>query len=75
MNTFRTGGQAGRPAGLPAGMPARPAAYLVVGVAGLALCLTLVFLGMRAVMDIGGACADGGPYVSRQSCPGACRWR
>ena len=40
-----------------------------VGVGGLALCITLVFLGMRAVMDIGGACADGGPYVSAQSCP------
>ena len=24
---------------------------------------------MRAVMDVGGACADGGPYVSAQSCP------
>jgi hypothetical protein len=40
-----------------------------VGIAGLAFCLTLLFLGMRSVMDIGGACADGGPYVSRQSCP------
>ena len=40
-----------------------------VGVGGLALCITLVFLGMRAVMDVGGACADGGPYVSAQSCP------
>jgi hypothetical protein len=43
--------------------------YLLGGVAGLALCLTLLFLGMRSVMDVGGACADGGPYVSRQSCP------
>jgi hypothetical protein len=24
---------------------------------------------MRAVMDVGGACADGGPYVSARSCP------
>jgi hypothetical protein len=40
-----------------------------VGVGGIALCITLVFLGMRAVMDIGGACADGGPYVPVQSCP------
>ncbi|HEY3333858.1 MAG TPA: SHOCT domain-containing protein [Candidatus Limnocylindrales bacterium] len=44
-------------------------AKLAVGIAGLALCLTLVFLGMRAVMDVGGACADGGPYVSAQRCP------
>jgi hypothetical protein len=43
--------------------------YLLVVVAGLALCLTLLFLGMRAVMDVGGACADGGPYVSAQPCP------
>lgn len=42
---------------------------LCVGVGGLLLCVTLVFLAMRAVMDIGGACADGGPYVSAQSCP------
>src|SRR3954468_11412113 len=42
---------------------------LAGGVAGLAMSITLVFLGMRAVMDIGGACADGGPYVSAQSCP------
>jgi hypothetical protein len=40
-----------------------------VGIGGLALCITLAFLGMRAVMDVGGACADGGPYVSAQSCP------
>ena len=44
-------------------------AKLSVGIGGLALCLTLVYLGMRAVMDVGGACADGGPYVSAQSCP------
>jgi hypothetical protein len=31
--------------------------------------ITLLFLGMRAVMDVGGACADGGPYVSAQPCP------
>ena len=47
----------------------RPLLLLLIGIAGLAMCLTLLFLSMRAVMDIGGACADGGPYVSRQSCP------
>lgn len=31
--------------------------------------LTWTFLGMRAVMDVGSTCADGGPYVSRQACP------
>jgi hypothetical protein len=44
-------------------------AKAAIGFAGLALCVTLVFLGMRAVMDIGGACADGGPYVPVQPCP------
>ena len=36
---------------------------------GLAACVTFVWLGMRAVMDIGGACADGGPFVPVQPCP------
>jgi hypothetical protein len=47
----------------------RDVVVLAVGVAGLALCLTLIYLGMRAVMDIGGTCADGGPYVSANPCP------
>ncbi len=41
----------------------------MAGWLGLAACLTMVFLAMRAVMDVGGSCADGGPYVSAQSCP------
>lgn len=44
-------------------------AWLLVSAAGLAACITLLFLGMRAVMDIGGACASGGPYVSVRPCP------
>lgn len=40
-----------------------------IGVAGLAACLTVVFLAMRAVMDIGDFCAEGGPYEIRQHCP------
>jgi len=40
-----------------------------VGVAGLAMCLTFVFLAMRAVMDVGGFCAEGGPYVIETHCP------
>lgn len=51
------------------GASPRAVALTMVGWLGLAACLTLVFLGMRAVMDVGGACADGGPYVSAQSCP------
>ncbi len=41
----------------------------LVGVAGLATSITVLFLGMRAVLDIGGACASGGPYVPVQPCP------
>jgi hypothetical protein len=40
-----------------------------IGVAGLAMCLTLVFMSMRAVMDVGGFCAEGGPYVVETHCP------
>lgn len=31
--------------------------------------LTLLYLGMRSVMDIGGACASGGPFVPIRPCP------
>src|SRR5574338_465926 len=48
----------------------RVAAYLL-GVAVLAASITLLFLSMRAVLDIGGACASGGPYVPRVECPDA----
>ena len=47
----------------------RDVLLLLVAVAGLTACITLIYLGMRAVMDVGGACADGGPYVSAQPCP------
>jgi Short C-terminal domain len=47
----------------------RSIAGYLAGVALGSMCLTLVFLGMRTVMDVGGACADGGPYVSAQPCP------
>ena len=41
----------------------------LVGVAGLATALTILWLGMRAVMDVGGYCAEGGPYVIDVNCP------
>jgi hypothetical protein len=44
-------------------------AGLLAGVAVGTASITLLFLGMRAVMAIGGACADGGPYVSARPCP------
>ena len=56
-------GEAGvRPSG-------RAVAATVVGVLVLGVTITWTFFSMRAVMDVGGACADGGPYVSAQPCP------
>ncbi len=43
---------------------------LVASVLLLGVTLAWAFLSMRVVMDVGGSCADGGPYVSAQSCPG-----
>jgi len=47
----------------------RDVLLVLVGVFGLSASITLIWLGMRAVMDIGGACADGGPFVPVQPCP------
>jgi len=48
----------------------RVAVYLI-GVAGLAFCITLLWFGMRAVLDVGGYCASGGPYEIAVECPDA----
>ena len=45
------------------------ALWLAIGAAGAACGVTLLFLGMRAVMDVGGYCASGGPYVIATPCP------
>jgi hypothetical protein len=42
---------------------------VTLSLAGLACSLTLVFLSMRSVMNVGGFCAEGGPYQIRQHCP------
>lgn len=57
------------PDGEPSPHVARKLVCTVIGVLLFAASLTVLFLGMRAVMDIGGACASGGPYVPRQECP------
>ncbi len=41
----------------------------VVSLALLVACLTVLFLSMRTVMDLGGYCASGGPYAIRVQCP------
>ena len=44
-------------------------AGFLVGMAGVAGSITVVFLGMRSVLDVGGQCASGGPYVIAVPCP------
>ena len=40
-----------------------------VTLAVLTCALTLLYLGMRSVMSIGGSCAEGGPFVPVRPCP------
>ncbi len=47
----------------------RRVVMMFAGLVIVACGLTLVFLSMRSVMDIGGTCASGGPYVIAQECP------
>lgn len=42
---------------------------LVVTTALVGVMLAWLYFGMRAIMDIGGACATGGPYVPAVECP------
>ena len=42
---------------------------MFLSLAALSAALTVLFLAMRSVMEIGGVCAEGGPYVPRQPCP------
>jgi hypothetical protein len=41
----------------------------LVGIAGIAFSLTLLYRGMRSVQSIGGFCASGGPYQIAHQCP------
>ncbi len=50
--------------------PPRRLAALFTCVVVVALGITWIYVGMRSVMDIGGSCAEGGPYVVAQPCPG-----
>lgn len=47
----------------------RPTITISLSLAGIACGLTLLYLGMRSVMDVGGFCAEGGPFVIEQRCP------
>jgi hypothetical protein len=46
----------------------------LIGVAGVVMCLTVLYYCMRAVMDIGGTCASGGPYEIARPCPSGVGW-
>ena len=50
------------------------ATLLTVGTLGFAFFLTLLFHSMRSVMDVGGFCAEGGPYEIRTTCPEGVAW-
>ena len=58
-------------AGLPEGTSRSTKGYVATAacVVVLAVTLTWSFYSMLAVMNVGGSCADGGPYVSAQPCP------
>jgi hypothetical protein len=45
-----------------------------LGLAGSACAITLLFLAMRSVMEIGGSCASGGPYEVANPCPKGVGW-
>jgi hypothetical protein len=51
--------------------PPRPLAALLVflSLAGVACALTLLYRGMRLVMEIGGSCGGAAPYVIATPCP------
>jgi hypothetical protein len=40
-----------------------------LGLLGFCFSLTILFLSMRAVMNVGGSCAEGGPYQIQVHCP------
>jgi hypothetical protein len=55
--------------GLRTGVVVRKLTFTAVGVFLFAVGLTILFQGMRSVMEIGGYYASGGPYEIRQECP------
>jgi hypothetical protein len=59
---------------VPAGRVIWKTALLTLGTVGFVFCLTLMFDAMRAVMDVGGTCASGGPFKIRQECPEGTAW-
>jgi hypothetical protein len=59
---------------VPVGRVVWKTALLTLGTFGFVFCLTLLYLSMRSVMDVGGSCAEGGPFEVRQRCPEGVAW-
>jgi hypothetical protein len=57
-----------------AGRVVLKATLLTLGTFGFTFCLTLLYLSMRSVMDVGGSCASGGPYQVQTACPEGVAW-
>lgn len=53
---------------------AKSAFWTGIGLIGVSFGLTVIYFGMRAVMAIGGFCAEGGPYVIAVPCPDNVAW-
>jgi Short C-terminal domain len=56
---------------------ARTATRVLATWCGLALgvaSMTVLFLGMRAVLEVGGSCGSGGPYTIETACPKGAGW-
>lgn len=47
---------------------------MMLGLALSAASMAVLFLSMRAVMSIGGSCAEGGPYAIARPCPDGVAW-
>jgi Short C-terminal domain len=47
----------------------RAAVAMFVSLGLVSTALTMLWLGMRSVLDIGGFCAEGGPFVIEHQCP------
>jgi len=42
---------------------------MLLGLVVISAAMTILYLGMRSVMDVGGFCAEGGPYQIAVHCP------
>jgi hypothetical protein len=55
--------------GVSAAARLRGAVAIFLSLGAVSAALTTLWLGMRSVMDIGGFCAEGGPFVIEHTCP------